>query len=520
MHGNSTPGPFGRPFVVTRPLVTRLHRSGCGSPYALWAALRGTQGHEGMALLESGGAGVERAAIRRTLLIPRPLLRLRLDGTHACIEPLNDSGSPLVDLLRPHLDLVTSDETGLEDLDHLRSPSVLDLVRRVAGSVADHEPVCFPPGLFGAFSYELVDRFEPLGPRNIDPLQEPDGSFVLGADMVLEDLADRSVSIITRGMPWEEAQAVESRHQAMVGRMQDPGLREPALAGPGRCVPVRSGQVEDSDFISGVRKFQDQIDQGDIFQGVLSRSVSIPSQAEPGKVYEVLRRNNPSPYMFYLELGDGVLLGASPETFLRVEGGHAEIRPIAGTAPRGLNQDGGIDEDLDGRLALGLLLDPKEQAEHAMLLDLARNDIARIAEPGTTRVVQQFAIERYSHVQHIVSKVRGQVRSGLDALHVYRAAANMGTLTGAPKPRAMALIREQETEGRGFYGGAAGYLLQDGRFETCIVIRSLRYKQGAYHIRAGAGIVRDSDPARELQETEQKLSACRQAVDQAGEVSS
>ena len=210
--------------------------------------------------------------------------------------------------------------------------------------------------------------------------------------------------------------------------------------------------------------------------------------------------------MFHIDLADGCLLGASPETFLRCEHGEVEIRPIAGTAPRG------EDDETDRRLALQLLLDPKEQAEHAMLLDLARNDIARISEPGTCRVVQQFEVEKYSHVQHLVSRVRGRLRAGLDAMHAYRAAANMGTLSGAPKLRAMELIREMEPHARGFYGGAAGYLLQDGSFDSCIVIRSLRFKDGVYYTRAGAGIVQDSEPERELAETTHKARACLEAV--------
>jgi anthranilate synthase component 1 len=238
------------------------------------------------------------------------------------------------------------------------------------------------------------------------------------------------------------------------------------------------------------------------------------------RVYRALAQRNPSPYLFHLDLAEGELLGSSPETFLRVDGGPdgcpdgrtVELRPIAGTAPRGFTADGAIDDDLDSRLAMQLLADDKERAEHAMLLDLARNDVARIARPGTTRVVQQLALERYSHVQHLVSRVRGALRPGLDALHAFRACANAGTLTGAPKPMAMALLRGLEPWARGCYGGAVGYLLQDGRCDTCIAIRSLRRRGGSYFARAGAGIVAHSDPGRELQETAHKLLAPRTAL--------
>jgi anthranilate synthase component 1 len=216
--------------------------------------------------------------------------------------------------------------------------------------------------------------------------------------------------------------------------------------------------------------------------------------------------------MFFLDLAAGALLGASPETCIQVEGGELEIRPIAGTAPRGLCTNGAIDAELDARLAVGLLLDRKEQAEHAMLVDLARNDVASVCAPGTRRVEQPLSLERYSHVQHLVSRVRGTLRHGFDALHAYQAAANMGTLTGAPKLRATEIIRALEPRSRGFYGGAVGYLLQDGSFDSCIVIRSLRWRNGVFTTRTGAGIVADSDPQRELDETNHKARAVRMAL--------
>jgi anthranilate synthase component 1 len=218
-------------------------------------------------------------------------------------------------------------------------------------------------------------------------------------------------------------------------------------------------------------------------------------------VFELLTAREPSPYSFHLDLEHGALFGASPETCVRVDDRQVEIRPIAGTTERS------SDSDTDARLALALLFDHKERAEHVMLLDLARNDIARIAVPGTTEVVQQFAVEKYSRVQHLVSRVRGTLRPELDALHAYRAAANMGTLSGAPKARATELIREIEPTGRGFYGGAVGYLMADGSFDSCITIRSMRAKNGVYRAQAGAGIVWHSDADRELEETDRKLRA-------------
>jgi anthranilate synthase component 1 len=305
----------------------------------------------------------------------------------------------------------------------------------------------------------------------------------------------------------------EERHRFYVEALARNGSLPPDDFGD-RVAPEKEAEpdVSDEAFKSSVEKFLSHVLAGDIFQGVLSRGLWMESAAPPLAVYRALRSRNPSPYMFYVDLGDGELLGASPETCLKVERGQVMIRPIAGTAPRGLGPDGRIDEELDARLAVSLLLDTKEQAEHAMLVDLARNDVARVSVPGTRQVTEPFCVEKYSHVQHLVSGVKGALLPGLDALHAYVASANMGTLTGAPKLRAMELIRETEPNARGYYGGAVGYLLQDGRFDSCIVIRTLRHRNGRYLTRTGAGIVADSVPERELEETIHKARACRVAI--------
>ena len=498
--------------VLVQPLVTELPATDVLAPVELLRRLRGQPGRSGLALLESAGGEPGQATLRRTVLAVRSLLRLEIRGERVEATALVDEGQELVRLLEPGLSIAAVPKGSLEDQERLKAPSVLDGIRRAAGLLQDRQPVALPPGLFGAFAYEIVDRFEQLPARPPDPLNEPDASFVLAADMIVEDHARNMVAIVTRGLPWESASLVRERHRQTVASVR--GTRERdhgARSGNPNPGDVETDTSEEQ-FRERVRDFRRQIGAGEIFQGVLSRGFTTTSAADPLEVYRQLRNRNPSPYMFYLELADGVLLGASPETFLRVEDGFAEIRPIAGTVARGFDRQGQIDPDLDGRLALSLQLDPKEQAEHVMLVDLARNDVARVSVPGTTQVVQQFSIEKFSHVQHLVSRVRGQVRPELDALHVYRAAANMGTLTGAPKVRAMELIREAETTARGFYGGAAGYLLEDGRFDSCIVIRSLRYRNGVYHGRSGAGVVWDSDPERELEETRKKALACRVAI--------
>jgi anthranilate synthase component 1 len=251
---------------------------------------------------------------------------------------------------------------------------------------------------------------------------------------------------------------------------------------------------------------------------VPSRTIISNYNAEPLDIYGKLRQLNPSPYMFYINNNSGTFLGASPEMFIKVEGDYekiVEIRPIAGTKPRGIVNDK-IDPDLDSRYEAELKLDNKELAEHTMLIDLARNDVARISKPGTRFVDEPYIVEKYSHVQHLVSNVSGVLRDDLDALHAYLASMNMGTLTGAPKVEAMKLIRQVEKTKRCYYGGAVGYITPSKDFDSCIAIRSMKLKNGKAYIRAGAGIVYDSIPEKEFDETEKKAAACLKAITLAG----
>lgn len=476
-------------------------------------------------LLESGDQSA-RSGIK-SLVVPEGVVRLTLRGEEARYAPLSERGTPLLAALAGRLaDASRRGDTlharfpvaprspALPDEERLRAPCVLDAVRALVGLVADDDAPLPPPGAYGCFSYEMVDLFEELPARRPDPNREADAHLVFALDLVLYDHARGEVQVITRGLDGDERQA-EERHRRYIRELAGGGDHDsgPGVKG-GRELREKDAEPDLSDtaFLRGVEKFLARIRAGDIFQAVLSRGLSMRSLAPTLDVYRELRRCNPSPYMFHVDLENGVLLGASPETCIKVERGELEIRPIAGTAPRGLTPTGEVDEELDARLAVALLLDRKEQAEHAMLVDLARNDVARVSVPGTRRVEDPLAIEKYSHVQHLVSRVRGRLLPGLDALHAYRASANMGTVTGAPKLRAMELIRESEPYARGYYGGAVGYLLQDGSFDSCIVIRSLRYRDGVYESRAGAGIVADSIPERELEETCHKARACRLAV--------
>jgi anthranilate synthase component 1 len=279
-------------------------------------------------------------------------------------------------------------------------------------------------------------------------------------------------------------------------------------------LPEPSTDTNQPEFEVMVKKAKEHIIDGDIFQVVLSRTKIEPCPDEPLDVYKRLRQLNPSPYMFYLNTPNTVLMGSSPELNLRVSGIEnpiVEIRPIAGTKPRG-RIDGKIDRDIDYRYEAELKLDRKELAEHIMLVDLARNDVARVAKPGSRIVTELLTVEKYESVQHLVSNVKGELREDFDALNAYLATMNMGTLTGAPKIEAMKIIRELEKNKRGYYGGAVMYLTVDGQFDSCITIRSLQVKNHTAYIRAGGGIVHDSIPKTEFEETEHKARSCLKAI--------
>ncbi|MGR3984987.1 MAG: chorismate-binding protein, partial [Gammaproteobacteria bacterium] len=255
-----------------------------------------------------------------------------------------------------------------------------------------------------------------------------------------------------------------------------------------------------------VQKCRDYIYEGDVFQVVISQRMSLPFDAAPLDLYRALRTLNPSPYMYYLDLGGYHIAGASPEILVRLEDGRVTLRPIAGTRPRG------GDDAQDAELAAELLADPKELAEHMMLVDLGRNDVGRVSRTGTVAVTEKMAIEKYSHVMHIVSNVSGEIKDGLDAIDVLKAAFPAGTLSGAPKVRAMEIIEELEPDKRGIYSGAIGYIGWNGNLDTAIAIRTALIKARSVYVQAGGGIVADSVPEREWEESMAKGRAVVRAV--------
>jgi anthranilate synthase component 1 len=381
------------------------------------------------------------------------------------------------------------------------------------------EGVELPPflgGAVGVVCYDWVRFVERLPEKNPDEVGLPDLWFVLPETLVVFDnhrhtaLCVRQVELragADRRALYREAEAELER---VVQRLREP------LPAPPRREPLRAPMdvqrsMTREAFHEIVKRAKDYIEAGDIFQVVLSQQFRVPLQVDPFTIYRHLRRINPSPYLFFLRCEGPVLIGSSPEIHVRLENGRIDLRPIAGTRPRGR------DEAEDRALEQEMLHDPKERAEHLMLVDLGRNDVGRVAETGSVEVNEFYAVERYSHVMHLVSNVRGRLRRGLDWLDVLRATFPAGTLSGAPKVRAMEIIEELETLRRGFYGGCVGYVDYGGNMDTAIAIRTMLVKDGAIYLRAGAGVVADSDPELEYQECASKARALIQAIDMARE---
>jgi anthranilate synthase component 1 len=369
----------------------------------------------------------------------------------------------------------------------------------------------FTGGLVGYFAYDTVRYVEPRlgGCPNPDPLGLPDILLMESEKVVVFDNLKGTLFLVVHADPSEPG--AWDRAQGRLDELVD-GLR---TRGTPYSAAAPSGRVSEADFVSGFTRagFEAAVDRikryivdGDCMQVVLSQRLSVPYRATPLDLYRALRGLNPSPYMFYLNLEGFHIVGSSPEILTRLEGRLLTVRPIAGTRPRGET------EEQDRALERELLDDPKERAEHLMLIDLGRNDVGRVAEVGTVKVTERMVIERYSHVMHIVSNVTGRLKPGLDAVDALRATFPAGTVTGAPKVRAMEIIDELEPVKRGVYAGAVGYIGWRGDMDTAIAIRTAVIKDGTLHIQAGAGIVADSVPSREWEETMNKGRAIFRAV--------
>lgn len=371
----------------------------------------------------------------------------------------------------------------------------------------------FHGGLVGYFGYETVRHIEPGLGENAKPdeIGIPDALFVVSDELVIFDNLRGMLSLVVHA-DHAEGEAGIAQARRRLDALED-RLRRPLPPAESRREPK---VVRESDFVSGftqrsfeaaVSRSREYIYAGDIMQVALSQRLSAPAQFTPLDLYRALRRINPSPYMYLLDWGDFHVVGSSPEILAKLEGRDVAVRPIAGTRPRS------GDEKQDAALAAELLADPKERAEHVMLVDLGRNDVGRVAEVGSVVVSDQMTIERYSHVMHLVSHVTGRLKAGLDAFDVLRATFPAGTLTGAPKVRAMEIIDELEPIKRGLYAGAVGYIAWGGNMDMAIAIRTAVIRDGRLYLQVGAGIVADSVPEREWEETMNKARAMFRAAE-------
>ncbi len=372
----------------------------------------------------------------------------------------------------------------------------------------------FAGGAVGFFSYDAVRHLERIPATLADDLDVPDAVFHFTDVHVIFDGHRHTMQVVTHARPGANPRqaydAAVARIEAEIARLTAPTGRgaDTAPAGAAARLEFTSTMTRDR-FVAAVERAKEYIRAGDIFQVVLAHRISARVRVSPFDAYRALRVQNPSPYMFFLRLGEHAVVGSSPEVLVRLEGDRVEVRPIAGTRPRGATPAE------DEALAAELLKDEKERAEHVMLVDLGRNDVGRVAVPGSVRTTEFMTIERYSRVMHIVSHVEGRLRPGLGSADVVRAAFPAGTVSGAPKIRAMEIIEELETHRRGLYAGAVGYFDGHGNADLCIAIRTLLFHAGQAHLGVGAGIVADSDPAKEYEETLNKGRALLEALERA-----
>ncbi len=476
--------------VVWTRLVADLE-----TPVSAYLKLTGGAAGSLSFLLESVEGGSVRG--RYSIIGIEPDLVWRSSGTTA---EINDSPA------------MSPDAFTAESLDTLAS------LRALLAASAIDLPEGLPPmaaGVFGYMGYDTIRLVERLPGGKPDDLGVPDGILMRPTLIVVFDTVKDEMSLVTPVRP-DGRQTAQAAYRGAIARLDRVvALLEGPLAhaAPAPATPFEVhapvSNTTPGQFLDMVARAKAFITAGDIFQVVLSQRFSAPFPLPPFALYRALRRTNPSPFLFFLDLGLFALAGSSPEVLVRVRDGQVTIRPIAGTAPRGR------DEREDQALANALLADPKERSEHLMLLDLGRNDVGRVADPGTVEVTEQFVVERYSHVMHIVSNVVGRLDPAHDAVDALMAGFPAGTVSGAPKVRAMEIIDELELSKRGPYAGCVGYFSSDGDMDTAIVLRTAVIKDGVVHVQAGAGVVYDSVPENEQQECINKAKAVVRAAETA-----
>ena len=532
-------------------------------PLAAFAHLCGNKNNA--LLLES--AEIDSKDDLQSLLMVDAALRMECWDNRVEVKALTGNGASVLPLFVEHapdglhikertdtsITLICDEADGeLDEDSRLKAASVMDALRIVINKITpirQHPHAVF---LGGVFAYDMLAGFEKLPDVAEGENDCPDFVFYLAETLITVDHQTRETHLIGSVFSGQDvaqqyfaiAQRLEAIHQQLHDMPAEPVLvgantakiadveseaqsgqslasdsESPNETENGQSLSSFDPSVEvsvdlsDEQFCNHVLDLKQHILAGDIFQVVPSRTFSLPCPS-PLLAYAKLKESNPSPYMFYMQDAAFSIFGASPESALKYEreSNQVEIYPIAGTRPRGKRPDGSIDRDLDSRIELNLREDTKEKSEHIMLVDLARNDVAKVSRPGTRYVKDLLKVDRYSHVMHLVSRVVGQLRDDLDPLHAYQACMNMGTLVGAPKVSAATLIREVEKKRRGSYGGAVGYLNGQGDMDTCIVIRSAFVKNGTAYIQAGAGVVYDSVPQAEADETRAKAQAVIGAV--------
>ena len=528
-------------------LLEQLTRSGLLRTTAGPAAQGGSVRPVDCVLLES--ADITTKASRTTVAVLEASARLTCWGGTVMAEALDavDGGGPGADGLaalarleaglaehvtdrRPGrltltLPTICDDDPSIEERERLTALSTIEPLRLLARAEVDHPHL---PLEAGAFAFDYLSTFESMPEVAQGANTCPDYLFYDARIILVVDHPTQEATLVGASV---DAADLERRMEALAAAIDgtedpadsadtaanaaaDTAVEAPAPAcGPDSPVLHAVPTVSDADFEAVVEEMRGYIADGDVYQVVPSRGFTIDCP-DALAAYHVLRHANPSPYMFYLAAPDFELFGASPESALlhSARTGRVAIRPIAGTRPRGLHPDGSVDHERDTRLELELRTDAKEVAEHVMLVDLARNDVARVSRPGTRSVQDLLRVDRYSRVMHLVSEVSGELAEDLDALDAFRASMTMGTLTGAPKLRAAELIRQAEGVRRGSYGGSVGYIRGDGELDTCIVIRSGFVSAGTALVQAGAGVVAASSPAAEAAETVHKARAVLEAV--------
>lgn len=498
-----------------------LARDYIESPLALYSALN----KPNSLLLES--AEIDSKDNVKSLILADSALRLVCNGNQVEIQALSNNGQQLLTFIAERAEncQVTTNEERVtleylplaDDLDEasrLVSDNAFSALRTLINQIENTTNSTYGVFLGGAFAYDMVANFESLPTVAEGENSCPDYVFYLAETLVIIDHQQKTTELIGNVFsgPQVHANCFEvGQELETLNKLCDD--LAPFVATEQQIQAHESVDVSDEVFCQQVTKLKQNIIDGDVFQVVPSRTFSLPCSA-PLSAYAKLKEQNPSPYMFYMQDENFTLFGASPESALKYDASsnQVEVYPIAGTRARGKYDNGEINPDLDSKIELDLRDDAKERAEHIMLVDLARNDIARIAVAGSRHVTELLKVDRYSQVMHLVSRVVGQLKPQLDALHAYQACMNMGTLVGAPKVRAAELIRQTEQKRRGSYGGAVGYLTGNGSMDTCIVIRSAFVKDHIAYVQAGAGVVFDSVAQAEANETKQKAQAVLRAI--------